>query len=152
MLSDLIFAFVLIVDLVYCQSFIVVVAVVVVIIIIIIIIIITFVQRNESSPQLYSKVFFLLIDFLFQQIVIVEFFHTAFHVEGMDLYQWMWCFFLGFSELIWAQIIFTIPKDVLPEAFRCIAVGAPKGRGIAYYRSSSRVEQQVLSHVLLQMT
>ncbi|XP_078369225.1 plasma membrane calcium-transporting ATPase 4-like isoform X2 [Oculina patagonica] len=76
------------------------------------------------------------------QVIIVEFFHTAFHVEGMDADQWMWCWFLGFSELLWAQIIFTIPKGVLPEALRCVAVGAPQGRGIAYYRSCSRVEQQ----------
>ena len=73
----------------------------------------------------------------------MQFFNTAFNVEGMDADQWMWCLFLGFSELIWAQIIFTIPKNVLPKALRCVAVGAPQGRGIAYYRSNSRVEQQV---------
>ena len=81
--------------------------------------------------------------------MIVQFFHTAFHVEGMDEDQWMWCLFLGFSELIWAQFIFTIPKNVLPESLRCVAVGTPQGRGIAYYRSCSRVEQQVQTPICL---
>lgn len=101
-------------------------------------------QERNVFLGVYKNFAFLIIWFgqLAMQIAIVELFHSAFHVKGMDLYQWMWCFFLGFSELIWAQIIFTIPKDIIPEAFRCIAVGTPKGRGIAYYRSSSRVEQQ----------
>ena len=73
----------------------------------------------------------------------MQFFHTAFLVKGMDLDQWMWCLFLGFSELIWAQVIFTIPKNVLPESLRCVNDGTPQGRGIAYIRSCSRIEQQV---------
>lgn len=75
------------------------------------------------------------------QIIMVQFFNTAFHVTGMDWDQWMWCLFLGFSELLWAQLIFTIPKDVLPAWMRCAADGAPQGRGIAYMRSCSRMEQ-----------
>ncbi|XP_068720375.1 plasma membrane calcium-transporting ATPase 3-like [Montipora capricornis] len=75
------------------------------------------------------------------QIIIVQFFYTAFHVAGMDWDQWMWCLFFGFSELLWAQLIFTIPKSVLPAGLRCVADGTPEGRGIAYIRSCSRMEQ-----------
>ena len=87
--------------------------------------------------------FFIKSGFLFAQIIMVQFFNTAFHVTGMDWDQWMWCLFLGFSELLWAQLIFTIPKDVLPAWMRCAADGAPQGRGIAYMRSCSRMEQTV---------
>ena len=77
----------------------------------------------------------------------MQFFDTAFHVAGMDWDQWMWCLFLGFTELLWGQVIFTIPKNVVPGGLRCVAVGVPQGRGIAYIRSCSRVEQTVHSSI-----
>ena len=52
--------------------------------------------------------------------MIVQFFHTAFHVEGMDVDQWMWCLFLGLhdpsvlnSSLQSQKLLFLNPYAVL---------------------------------------
>ena len=110
----------------------------------------TSLDKNIRTLCLYINLLHVNYEWLLcLQIIIVQFFDTAFHVQGMDWDQWMWCLFLGFSELLWGQLIFTIPKNILPTAFRCVAVGVPQGRGIAYIRSCSRMEQQVWIQTLL---
>ena len=110
----------------------------------------TSLDKNMRTLCLYINLLHVNYEWLLcLQIIIVQFFDTAFHVQGMDWDQWMWCLFLGFSELLWGQLIFTIPKNILPAAFRCVAVGVPQGRGIAYIRSCSRMEQQVWIQTLL---
>jgi len=112
----------------------------------------TSLDKNIRPLCLYINLLHVSYDwFLCLQIIIVQFFDTAFHVQDMDWDQWMWCLFLGFSELLWGQLIFTIPKNILPAAFRCVAVGVPQGRGIAYVRSCSRMEQQVWIQTLLRL-
>ena len=101
-------------------------------------------SNSSSSSKLAPKVGLLInLSLSSLQILIVQFFTTAFHVEGMDWQQWGWCLFLGFSELLWAQLVFTIPKKFVPVGLRCVSTGYPTGRGIAYLRSNSRVDQQV---------
>ncbi|XP_048589442.1 plasma membrane calcium-transporting ATPase 2 [Nematostella vectensis] len=76
------------------------------------------------------------------QVLIVEVFTRAFNTKGMDAEQWLWCIFLGLSELIWAQVIYTFPKTWLPLFLRCGVTGHPKGRHINWIRSTSRVDQK----------
>lgn len=57
------------------------------------------------------------------QLVIVQTFTNAFRVVDMEWDQWMWCLFFGFSELIWAQIVFSVPKSVIPRKIRCCSSG-----------------------------
>jgi len=42
----------------------------------------------------------------------------AFHVKGLGWEEWMWCIFLGFSELVWGQLVLTIPKNSFPKLCR----------------------------------
>ena len=82
------------------------------------------------------------------QIIIVNFFTNAFHVTSLDWDQWMWSLFLGFSELLWAQLIFTIPKCIIPRQMRCCSTGvSTQGEGccerLTLIRGCSRVRRQV---------
>ncbi|EDO44517.1 predicted protein, partial [Nematostella vectensis] len=79
--------------------------------------------RRVSSRNVFSGPFdwvFLIVLLLCigVQIIIVQFFTNSFRVEPLDWQQWLWCFFFGFSELIWGQIIFSVPKGVIPRFFR----------------------------------
>lgn len=54
----------------------------------------------------------------FFQILIIELTGKAFHVTGLGWEEWMWCIFLGFSELVWGQLVLTIPKNSFPKLCR----------------------------------
>lgn len=62
----------------------------------------------------------------------VFYFTNAFRVREMDAEQWLWCWFFGFSELLWGQIIFTIPKNIIPRQIRCCSKGVPADRGCCF--------------------
>ncbi|XP_058844483.1 plasma membrane calcium-transporting ATPase 2 isoform X7 [Acipenser ruthenus] len=47
------------------------------------------------------------------QIVIVQFGGKPFSCSPLDVDKWLWCLFLGFGELLWGQVISTIPKNSL---------------------------------------
>uniref|UniRef100_A0A8C2B8E6 Calcium-transporting ATPase n=1 Tax=Cyprinus carpio TaxID=7962 RepID=A0A8C2B8E6_CYPCA len=47
------------------------------------------------------------------QIVIVQFGGKPFSCSPLDLDKWMWCVFLGMGELVWGQVISTIPNSKL---------------------------------------
>ncbi|XP_073420408.1 plasma membrane calcium-transporting ATPase 2 isoform X3 [Dendrobates tinctorius] len=47
------------------------------------------------------------------QIVIVQFGGKPFSCAPLQLDQWMWCIFLGFGELVWGQVIASIPNNRL---------------------------------------
>ncbi|XP_036389489.1 plasma membrane calcium-transporting ATPase 2-like isoform X4 [Megalops cyprinoides] len=47
------------------------------------------------------------------QVVIVQFGGKPFSCSPLDLEKWMWCVFLGLGELVWGQVIATIPNSRL---------------------------------------
>ncbi|XP_005950708.2 plasma membrane calcium-transporting ATPase 3b [Haplochromis burtoni] len=47
------------------------------------------------------------------QIVIVQFGGKPFSCQPLDLEKWMWCVFLGLGELVWGQVIATVPNSRL---------------------------------------
>ncbi|KAM9325879.1 plasma membrane calcium-transporting ATPase 2 isoform 2-T2 [Gastrophryne carolinensis] len=47
------------------------------------------------------------------QIIIVQFGGKPFSCAPLRLDQWMWCIFLGFGELVWGQVISSIPTSRL---------------------------------------
>ncbi|XP_069500005.1 plasma membrane calcium-transporting ATPase 2 isoform X2 [Ambystoma mexicanum] len=47
------------------------------------------------------------------QIIIVQFGGKPFSCSPLQLDQWMWCIFLGIGELVWGQVIATIPTSRL---------------------------------------
>lgn len=111
-------------------------------------------DRNVFHGLLYGKLtninFVFIIIWILSfgtQLIIVEFFTNAFRVVDMDWDQWMWCLFFGFSELIWAQLVFTIPKAVIPRQIRCCSKGISGNRQgcfekLARIRGLSKVRKQ----------
>ncbi|XP_033029992.1 plasma membrane calcium-transporting ATPase 3 isoform X4 [Lacerta agilis] len=47
------------------------------------------------------------------QIVIVQFGGKPFSCSPLNAQQWLWCLFVGFGELVWGQVIATIPTSHL---------------------------------------
>ncbi|XP_053249150.1 plasma membrane calcium-transporting ATPase 4 isoform X5 [Podarcis raffonei] len=47
------------------------------------------------------------------QIIIVEFGGKPFSCSGLTLSQWFWCVFIGVGELLWGQLISSIPTNQL---------------------------------------
>lgn len=82
--------------------------------------------------------------------MVVEFFGRAFSVTSLSIEQWMWCMFLGFTELLWGQVVVSIPKFTIPKRFRLGSQGVdiddpdsgPMGR-VLWMRSLSRLQYQV---------
>uniref|UniRef100_A0A915MU98 Cation-transporting P-type ATPase C-terminal domain-containing protein n=1 Tax=Meloidogyne javanica TaxID=6303 RepID=A0A915MU98_MELJA len=54
---------------------------------------------------------------LISQILIVQFAGEWFFTKSLDLIHWGFCFLFAICELIWGQIIITIPSNVLPKFF-----------------------------------
>uniref|UniRef100_H2Z407 Calcium-transporting ATPase n=1 Tax=Ciona savignyi TaxID=51511 RepID=H2Z407_CIOSA len=57
----------------------------------------------------------ILIGTFILQVIIVEFGGQAFTTTGLSLSQWLWCVFLGMFELVWGQIVSSIPNKNLPK-------------------------------------
>uniref|UniRef100_A0A0K0EKG1 Calcium-transporting ATPase n=1 Tax=Strongyloides stercoralis TaxID=6248 RepID=A0A0K0EKG1_STRER len=51
------------------------------------------------------------------QILIIQFGGYWFSTAPLDIIQWSVCLGLGLSELIWGQVISTIPSTILPKSF-----------------------------------
>ncbi|XP_053562697.1 plasma membrane calcium-transporting ATPase 4 isoform X3 [Bombina bombina] len=47
------------------------------------------------------------------QIIIVEFGGKPFSCSGLSLSQWFWCIFIGLGELLWGQLICSVPTSRL---------------------------------------
>uniref|UniRef100_A0A8D2LWA0 Calcium-transporting ATPase n=1 Tax=Varanus komodoensis TaxID=61221 RepID=A0A8D2LWA0_VARKO len=47
------------------------------------------------------------------QIIIVQFGGKPFSCSPLNAEQWLWCLFVGFGELVWGQVIATIPTSQL---------------------------------------
>lgn len=52
------------------------------------------------------------------QILIIQFTGKAFHVAGLGWEEWLWCILLGFTELLWGQLVLTVPKTSFPKLCR----------------------------------
>uniref|UniRef100_A0A5K3EPV4 Calcium-transporting ATPase n=1 Tax=Mesocestoides corti TaxID=53468 RepID=A0A5K3EPV4_MESCO len=76
-------------------------------------------QRNVFSGVFRNWIFLLIwISTMVLQIIIVEFGGYAFSTHGLDLNQWMWCLFFGVGELVWGQLVISIPDSIIPECKR----------------------------------
>uniref|UniRef100_A0A915IUM3 Cation-transporting P-type ATPase C-terminal domain-containing protein n=1 Tax=Romanomermis culicivorax TaxID=13658 RepID=A0A915IUM3_ROMCU len=79
-------------------------------------------ERNVFS-RLHTNPLFCLIWIVcfIAQILLVQFGGLAFSTESLTFNQWMWCLFFGFGQLLWNQILCSIPSSSLPKN---MAVGA----------------------------
>ncbi|XP_063319668.1 plasma membrane calcium-transporting ATPase 3b isoform X1 [Pelmatolapia mariae] len=68
------------------------------------------------------------------QIVIVQFGGKPFSCAPLNIEQWLWCLFVGVGELLWGQVIATVPAERLPclkEAGLGLEPGEEEGEELA---------------------
>ncbi|XP_072571664.1 plasma membrane calcium-transporting ATPase 2 isoform X6 [Paramormyrops kingsleyae] len=71
-------------------------------------------ERNVFNGIFRNPIFCTIVLGTFAvQIVIVQFGGKPFSCSPLDLDKWMWCVFLGVGELLWGQVISTIPNSRL---------------------------------------
>nr|CDS31938.1 expressed protein [Hymenolepis microstoma] len=72
-------------------------------------------QRNVFAGVFNNWIFLVIwIVTMVLQIIIVEFGGYAFSTHGLDLNQWMWCLFFGIGELVWGQLVISVPDSIIP--------------------------------------
>eukprot|EP00794_Sanderia_malayensis_P006980 gene6980-7765_t len=81
-------------------------------------------ERNVFSGIFKNQLFLgILFGTFVVQILLVQFTGRAFYVTGLTVEQWMWCIFLGFTELIWGQVVISVPKKILSRRLRFVMSG-----------------------------
>ncbi|XP_063811340.1 plasma membrane calcium-transporting ATPase 4 isoform X2 [Pseudophryne corroboree] len=71
-------------------------------------------ERNVFDSIFRNPIFCAVVVGTFAaQIVIVEFGGKPFSCSGLTLSQWFWCIFIGVGELLWGQLICTVPTSQL---------------------------------------
>ncbi|XP_043572500.1 plasma membrane calcium-transporting ATPase 1-like isoform X5 [Chiloscyllium plagiosum] len=71
-------------------------------------------ERNVFEAIFRNPIFCSIIVGTFLiQIIIVEFGGKPFSCSGLTLDQWLWCIFIGVGELLWGQVISSIPTSRL---------------------------------------
>ncbi|XP_066456401.1 plasma membrane calcium-transporting ATPase 4-like isoform X2 [Eleutherodactylus coqui] len=71
-------------------------------------------ERNVFESIFRNPIFCAVVLGTFAaQIVIVEFGGKPFSCSGLTLSQWFWCIFIGIGELLWGQLICTVPTSRL---------------------------------------
>ncbi|XP_018116775.1 plasma membrane calcium-transporting ATPase 2 isoform X8 [Xenopus laevis] len=71
-------------------------------------------ERNVFAGIYRNPIFCAIVLGTFAiQIVIVQFGGKPFSCAPLQLDQWMWCIFLGIGELVWGQVIASIPTNRL---------------------------------------
>lgn len=71
-------------------------------------------ERNVFEAIFRNPIFCSIVVGTFLiQIVIVELGGKPFSCTGLTLHQWLWCVFIGVGELLWGQLISSIPTSRL---------------------------------------
>ncbi|XP_077190732.1 plasma membrane calcium-transporting ATPase 4 isoform X4 [Paroedura picta] len=71
-------------------------------------------ERNVFEAIFLNPIFCTVVLGTFvAQIIIVEFGGKPFSCSGLTLSQWFWCIFIGVGELLWGQLICTVPTSQL---------------------------------------
>ncbi|CAH8541801.1 unnamed protein product [Heterobilharzia americana] len=73
-------------------------------------------QRNVFSGLHRNPLFIIIwfVTFLLQALII-QFGSYAFSTKSLELDQWAWCLFFGVGELVWGQIVNTVPNAIIPK-------------------------------------
>lgn len=107
-------------------------------------------ERNVFKNIFVNKLFSIIVVGTFVvQVLLVQFTGRAFMVKPLNVEQWMWCIFFGFSELIWMQIVLCVPKFTIPKSFSFgknveddVDQSAAMGK-VLWVRSLSRLQYQI---------
>ncbi|XP_040059810.1 plasma membrane calcium-transporting ATPase 2 isoform X8 [Gasterosteus aculeatus] len=71
-------------------------------------------ERNVFDGIFRNPIFCTIVFGTFaMQIVIVQFGGKPFSCQPLELEKWMWCVFLGLGELVWGQVIASVPNSKL---------------------------------------
>ncbi|XP_025020516.1 plasma membrane calcium-transporting ATPase 4 [Python bivittatus] len=71
-------------------------------------------ERNVFEAIFQNPIFCTVVLGTFvAQIIIVEFGGKPFSCSGLTLSQWFWCIFIGVGELLWGQLISSVPTSQL---------------------------------------
>ncbi|KAK2504882.1 hypothetical protein MC885_010140 [Smutsia gigantea] len=71
-------------------------------------------ERNVFAGIFRNLIFCsVVLGTFISQIIIVEFGGKPFSCTKLTLSQWFWCLFIGIGELLWGQVISTIPTQSL---------------------------------------
>ncbi|XP_033990936.1 plasma membrane calcium-transporting ATPase 2 isoform X2 [Trematomus bernacchii] len=71
-------------------------------------------ERNVFDGIFRNPIFCTIVFGTFAaQIVIVQFGGKPFSCQPLNLEKWMWCIFLGLGELVWGQVIASVPNSKL---------------------------------------
>ncbi|CAH2221288.1 plasma membrane calcium-transporting ATPase 4 isoform X1 [Pelobates cultripes] len=71
-------------------------------------------ERNVFDSIFRNPIFCAVVLGTFgAQIIIVEFGGKPFSCSGLTLSQWFWCIFIGVGELLWGQLISSVPTSRL---------------------------------------
>lgn len=108
-------------------------------------------ERNVFSGIFTNKLFLAIaVGTLLVQILLVQFFGRAFMVAPLDIDQWMWCLFFGFTELLWGQVVVSVPKITIPKRFTMGKDGVSLNETdhgtmgkVLWMRSLSRLQYQI---------
>ncbi|XP_039656563.1 plasma membrane calcium-transporting ATPase 3b isoform X3 [Perca fluviatilis] len=72
-------------------------------------------ERNVFDGIFANPIFCAIVLGTFAvQIVIVQWGGTPFSCAPLNVEQWLWCLFVGVGELLWGQVIATVPTARLP--------------------------------------
>ncbi|VDP66717.1 unnamed protein product [Schistosoma mattheei] len=73
-------------------------------------------QRNVFSGLHRNPLFIIIwfVTFLLQALII-QFGSYAFSTKALELDQWAWCLFFGVGELVWGQVVNTVPNAIIPK-------------------------------------
>ncbi|CAD6195436.1 unnamed protein product [Caenorhabditis auriculariae] len=76
-------------------------------------------ERNIFKGIFTNPIFCVIwVTTLISQVLIVQFGGHWFSTSPLDLTQWLICIGCGLGELIWGQVITSIPSTILPKSFR----------------------------------
>ncbi|KAJ3586548.1 hypothetical protein NHX12_012945 [Muraenolepis orangiensis] len=73
------------------------------------------------------------------QIVIVQWGGKPFSCAPLNMEQWLWCLFVGVGELLWGQLIATVPTERLP----CLKERELRRGQILWFRGLNRIQTQM---------
>ncbi|XP_033989057.1 plasma membrane calcium-transporting ATPase 3-like isoform X2 [Trematomus bernacchii] len=72
-------------------------------------------ERNVFDGIFANPIFCTIVLGTFAvQIVIVQWGGKPFSCAPLNMEQWLWCLFVGVGELLWGQVIATVPTERLP--------------------------------------
>ncbi|XP_037540980.1 plasma membrane calcium-transporting ATPase 3b [Nematolebias whitei] len=92
-------------------------------------------ERNVFDGIFANPIFCTIVLGTFAvQIVIVQWGGKPFSCAPLNMEQWLWCLFVGVGELLWGQVIATVPTERLPclkEAGLGLEPGEEEGEELA---------------------